>query len=217
MKLIIADDHVVVRTGLEMLAQNAVNGSSTIEQASTGDQVLNKLQASEYDVLIMDMNMPGLNGLQLLEKVMQLQPTLHVLVVSVNSEDFFAAKCFQLGALGFVPKKSEDEELRKAIESVVAGKRYITETQRNKITRDFFREEQTGNLFQSLSSRELDVTLLLLKGKGVLEVANALSISPSTASTFKGRIFKKLGVSSLLELDQLARRFGFIDDASTQH
>ncbi|MGN6294387.1 MAG: response regulator [Chitinophagaceae bacterium] len=217
MKLIIADDHGVVRAGLELLAQDAVNSPCTIEQAVSGDQLLDKLQAAEYDTLITDMNMPGLNGLQLLEKVLQIQPTLHVLVVSVNSEDFFAARCFQLGALGFISKKSDDDELRRAIGTVAAGRRYISESQRNRIAKDFFKEEQESNPLQSLSSRELDVTLLLLKGRGILEVANELSISPSTASTFKGRIFKKLNVSSLLELNQLARHAGFIDDNSTQH
>jgi DNA-binding NarL/FixJ family response regulator len=216
-KVIIADDHVAVRMGLEMLLRDGAGEPCLIEHASNGNQVLHKVQAAEYDMLVMDMNMPGVNGLQLLEKSLELQPSLRILVISVNPEDFFATKCLQSGAMGFISKKADDDELKKALRNVTNGKVYVSENQRNKIARNYFREDSLTNPFQSLSSRELDVTLLLLKGMGVLEVANALDVSQSTASTFKGRIFKKLDVASLLELNQLARRFGLTDDNSALH
>ncbi|WP_028788974.1 response regulator [Terrimonas ferruginea] len=206
-KILIADDHVVVRLGLEMLIRNNSQLSIQIEHATSGDIAFSFLKQQEFDMLIMDMNMPGLNGLALLEKAIKLQPLLKILVLSVNPQEYFAPKCHQLGAYGFISKNSGDEELKKAILSIMNGHPYfpgyIRQTDGN--------NTPAGNdMLKQLSTRELDVTMLLLQGKGTLEIAAALTISPSTASTFKGRIFKKLRITSLLELDGLARRHGLV-------
>jgi two-component system, NarL family, invasion response regulator UvrY len=217
MRILIADDHFTVRTGLEMMVKDIQGDACLTEQAHSGDEVLFKLQAAPYDMLILDMNMPGPSGFQLLAKVLQVQRHLRVLVVSMNSEDFFSLKCFQLGAHGFIAKNASDEELRKAIEAVMNRKSYISKFLTNEIVNNLSYQTIDVNPLKSLSARELDVTMLLLKGKGVLEISNTLSITSSTASTFKGRIFRKLGVTSLLELGQLARRSGLIDDNPIQH
>lgn len=206
-KILIADDHVVVRLGLEMLIRNTAQTPALIEHATSGDIVLSLLRQQEFDILVMDMNMPGLNGLALLEKVLKIQPLLKVLVLSVNPEEFFAPKCLQLGAYGFVSKNSGDDELRKAVSSLIQGNPYFPGQTKQA-------EGDQLNVLKQLSTRELDVTMLLLQGKGTMEIAAALDISPSTASTFKGRIFKKLRVTSLLELDGLARRHGLVSHSA---
>ena len=216
-RILIADDHFTVRLGIEMLVKDVLEEQCTIKHAGTGGEVIKMLQSEVYDILITDMNMPEPCGLQLLEKALQLQSDLKVLVVSVNPEEFFVEKCFQLGAYGFIPKKTGDEEFRKAIEAVISNKPYITESQKNKFAEDYFNEEDGKNPFKLLSARELEVTMLLLKGNGILEIANNLSVSNSTASTFKARVFKKLNISSLLELQRYAKHFGLIDDDSVQY
>lgn len=209
--ILIADDHVVVRLGLEMLIRNNSQVSTQIEHATSGDIVLSFLQQREFDILIMDMNMPGLNGLALLEKAIRIQPLLKILVLSVNPEEYFAPKCYQLGAYGFVSKNSGDEELKKAMMTILSGHPYFP----GYIRQTDEKPSSAGNdVLKQLSIRELDVTMLLLQGKGTLEIAAALTISPSTASTFKGRIFKKLRITSLLELDSLARRHGMVSHSA---
>lgn len=216
-RILIADDHFTVRLGLEMLVKDIIREACTIDQSSAGEDVVHRLQANSYDMLILDMNMPEPSGLQLLEKALGLQPLLKVLVVSVNPEDFFATKCLQLGAYGYVSKNAPDDELKKAIRNILAGKPYLAAAQKNKIVYSYLQGEQEQNPFHSLSARELDVAMLLLKGMGVLEIANVLFVTASTASTFKGRVFKKLNIDSLLELDRLARFHGMINDDSIQH
>lgn len=216
-RILIADDHFTVRLGLEMLVKDITGEVCTIDQSSAGEDVVQRLQANSYDMLILDMNMPEPSGLQLLEKALEIQPLLKILVVSVNPEDFFATKCLQLGAYGFVSKNAPDEELKIAIRNIIAGRPYLAAAQKNKIVASYLQDGHEPDPFQSLSSRELDVAMLLLKGMGVLEIANALFVTASTASTFKGRVFKKLNINSLLELDRLARLHGVINDDSIQH
>ncbi|NML20801.1 response regulator transcription factor [Pseudoflavitalea sp. G-6-1-2] len=202
-KVLIADDHFTVRIGIEMLIKDIPGDSYSYEHAVSGDDLISKLEASEYHILITDMQMPGPSGLFLLEKVIAIRPALQVLVLSVNPEDVFALKCLQLGARGFISKTASDEELTQAIKEVMAGNKYMSD----KMLKNLLTDSSQQNPFTTLSPRELDVATLLLKGHGVLEVANMLGINTSTASTFKGKIFKKLGISSLVEMEQLSKSF----------
>lgn len=203
LNILIADDHFTVRVGLEMLTRNIPGYEYSFDHAASGSELLNKLGLKKYDVLFMDMQMPEPNGLFLLEKVREQCPALSILVLSVHSEDVFSAKCLQLGAKGYINKTVSDEVLKSAITAVLGGGKYISD----KILNRYAGIEGEPNPFLQLSARELDVAMLLLKGMGVLEVANALSINSSTASTFKGRIFRKLQVNSLYELEQMSKRY----------
>ncbi|MBO9633529.1 MAG: response regulator transcription factor [Chitinophagaceae bacterium] len=203
MKFLIADDHFTVRIGLEMLIKDIPVAANSYDHAASGDELLSKLAASHYNVLITDMQMPGPSGLSLLDKIFELQPSIRVLVLSVNPEEVFAAKCLQLGACGFISKAASDEELKHAVCEVMAGRKYMS----GRMLQYMMSKESQQHRFASLSVRELDIVTLLVKGYGVLEVANALGINTSTASTFKGRIFRKLGITSLVELEQLSKRF----------
>lgn len=202
-KFLIADDHFTVRIGLEMLIKDIPGIDNSFDHAVSGEDLISKLEASQYDILITDMQMPGPSGLFLLEKALKIQPALHVLVLSVNPEEVFAAKCLQLGARGFISKTANDDELTQAIKEIMAGNKYMSD----KMLQHMLTESGQQNPFTALSPRELDVATLLLKGFGVLEAANSLGINNSTASTFKGNIFRKLGISSLIELEQLSKNF----------
>ena len=200
--ILIADDHAAVRLGLELLLKD-IDDTHTIKHAVNGNEVLQQLVAAEYDILIMDMNMPEPSGLILLEKALRLQPHLKVLVISVNPESFFAPAVFRIGAYGYINKNENDAELKKALKAIVGGDIYIPPQMRS----TFFSQpdNENTNVFNLLSPRELEITLLLLNGMGMQEISSVLSISASTASTLKGRVFKKLDITSVFELEQLAR------------
>lgn len=208
LRIIIADDHFAVRVGLEILVRDTVDEDVSIDFASDGLELLSKLKKSYYDVLLTDLNMPGIEGLPMLQKIRETSPSLRILVVSVNSEEFYAIKAHELGAYGFVHKASSDEELKEAIAAVCQGEKYVSEHQQRLIN------DQNPNPFVNLSPRELEVLNLLFKGYGVLEISNELNIGQTTASTFKSRILKKTSTHSVVELIKLAEQYGFIPDSA---
>ena len=209
--VLIADDHILVRTGLKLLVNEVLGANAVIDFASDGKEVIARLSANKYDVLLMDVNMPETDGLNLVASALVIQPKLKVLVVSVNSEEIFAPRFLKAGALGYVQKGDSDHELKRAIYEISMGRRFITEEQAQQFTKAFL-TGMPANPFDKLSAREFEVALLLLKGHGVLEVSNALSINISTASTYRGRVFEKLGVKNLVELTNLARQHRVVVD-----
>lgn len=214
--VLIADDHFAVRLGLEMLVQDTIEEELSIHFAGNGLEVLEQLKERNFDILLTDLNMPGLEGLPMLSQIRAIYDTLKILVISVNPEEFYASKCIQLGAYGFVSKNAKDEELKKAIISVFRGEKYISEFQQQMLDTLIKKDGDVEiNPFNYLSSREMEVLMLLLKGNGILEVSNLMDISQSTASTFKGRIYKKIGVNSFIDLIKKANHFGVYDSDST--
>jgi len=209
LKILIADDHFAVRVGLEMLVQEVIEEDKTIEFATDGTDLLSKLSSKYYDVLLTDLNMPGTEGLPMLEKIREISPYVRILVISVNSEDFYAVKVHELGGYGFVHKAASDEEFKEAIFSVCNGDKYLSEHQHKLIY------EQNAHPFVNLSPRELEVLNLLFKGYGVLEISNELNIGQTTASTFKSRILKKTSSASVVELIKLAEKYGYIPDSAS--
>jgi two-component system, NarL family, invasion response regulator UvrY len=209
---LLADDHTTVRLGLELLLRELFDGCS-ITHASDGNEVLHHLHSSVFDMLIMDMNMPEPSGLPLLEQALAVQNQLNILVVSVNPAGFFAPKVIGMGAKGFVNKNSSDEELTNAILTIIHGEPYLPAS----VVGEIFGKNRETNVFNQLSTRELQVALSLLKAKGILEVSSGLGISASATSTLKGRIFKKLQIDTTIELYVLARQHGIITDETTQY
>lgn len=206
LSILIADDHQLVRKGLHMVVKDVLGFNVAVEFAETGRQVIEKVRENEFDLLITDLNMPETNELALLPDILGIRPNLKVLVVTMKPDKVFAMRFFRAGALGYVNKTEPDEVLAEAIRAVSQGRRYISRSQG-----DIFSNALTGNAanspFDKLSKREFEVALLLLKGYGALEVANALSISASTASSFRCRVFDKLEIKNLLELNHLAQTY----------
>lgn len=208
-RILIADDHFAVRLGLEMLVQDIFPEGTAIDFASNGLEVVEKITSGDYEVLLTDLNMPGIEGIPLIVRIRQLRPDLRILVISVNTEDFYAVRCLELGIHGFVHKGAPDEVLKLAIRTVCNGDRFLTDYQKRLIENS---GHTADNPFLSLSGREAEVLNLLLKGYGILEISNALHISQSTASTFKSRILKKLPAASVIDLLRLAEQYGFNPD-----
>lgn len=204
LSILIADDHQLVRKGLQMVVKEVLGFSVTVEYAETGREVIDKVTAQEFDLLITDLNMPETNELALIPDILRIRPKLRILVVTMKPDKVFAARFFREGALGYVNKTEPDEVLAEAIHVVSQGRRYISRSQ-NEIFSNALIGNAANTPFDKLSKREFEVALLLLKGYGALEVANALSISASTASSFRCRVFDKLEIKNLLELNHLAQ------------
>lgn len=216
-EIIIADDHFAVRIGVEMIVRELLGRQCLVDFANDGVSLLDKISSKKYDMVITDMNMPNESGLSLLSKMLAVQSDLKIIVLTVNQEEYFAKQCLITGAYAFVNKAALDSELKEAIRAVSNNRKYISDLQKDQLVQSILNGKAAEDPFNLLSEREKEIALLFLKGMGVLEVANTLALSQSTASTFKARIFKKLDVRSIVELNNVARKFGFITDESIQY
>ncbi|GAB3358026.1 UvrY/SirA/GacA family response regulator transcription factor [Arachidicoccus ginsenosidivorans] len=206
--VLIADDHFPVRFGLELLTKETLGANTKIDFASDFIGILEKIKTQAYDLLISDIMMPGMDCMSMMQEALSLRPNLKILFVSVNPKEIFALRYMNAGAYGYVCKSDSDEELKKAIRNIYLGKRYYPEGVLESRTM-MVKGKKVNSLFDLLSQREFAVMMLLLEGKGIIEIANTLQLNPSTASTYRGRIFEKLKVKSLIELSNMAREHKF--------
>jgi len=206
--VLIADDHFPVRFGLELLTKETLGANTKIDFAIDFLGILDKIKERTYDLLISDIMMPGMDCMSMMQEALTLQPNLKILFVSVNPKEIFALRYMNAGAYGYVCKSDSDEELKKAIRNIYLGKRYYPEGVLENRTM-MVKGKKVNSLFDLLSQREFAVMMQLLEGKGIIEIANTLQLSPSTASTYRGRIFEKLKVKSLIELSNMAREHKF--------
>jgi two-component system, NarL family, invasion response regulator UvrY len=151
--------------------------------------------------------MPATDSVNLLKNIFSIQPQLKVLILSMSSEEIYAKKYLQLGALGFINKDSDAVEIRKAITSVMNNRKYMSPKLQEMFTREAIEGTPAGNSFENLSARELEVMTHLVEGRNVSEIADILSIHISTASTHKANILQKLKVNNIVELTTLVKRF----------
>jgi two-component system, NarL family, invasion response regulator UvrY len=205
-RILIADDHNIVRTGLNVLIKTEYLNAQ-VDECSDGNCAWEKIQSTQYDLFVMDINMPATDSVNLLKNIFNLQPQLKVLILSMSSEEIYARKYLQLGALGFINKESDALEIRKAITSVMNNRKYMSPKLQEIITRDAFEGASASKSFENLSARELEVMSHLVEGRHVSEIADILSIHISTASTHKANILQKLKVNNVIELTTLVKRF----------
>lgn len=210
-KVLIADDHSIVRYGLRLLVQEVTGKNGVIHFAKDGLEIRKMLQTTRYDFLIMDINMPYSDGLTLVTEIIARSPGIRILVLSVNPEKVHAKRYLEAGAYGYVQKVESDEELRKAIIHVAGGQRYMSNAQMHLFSNMLF-GKNLENPFDDLSPREFAAAMLFLQGYGLAEVAETMHISVSTASTHKSRIFNKLGVENLLDMQKLAKLHSVLED-----
>jgi len=194
MRILIADDHAIVRRGLREILLDEYP-SAVIVEASDAEELLKKIFQDKWDLVISDLNMPGRGGLDALKQIKLAFPKLPVLIMSIYSEDQYAVRAFRAGASGYFNKNSIHEELFNAIESVRNGKKYITATVAEKLA-DALPLQGDKKPHQLLSDREFEVFKLLATGKTVSEIANQLSLSSNTVSTYRARILEKMNLHS---------------------
>jgi DNA-binding NarL/FixJ family response regulator len=201
-RVLVADDHAVVRRGLRHILATTPDIAIAAE-AGTGAEVLERLRAGQFDVILMDVSMPGTNAVDLIERIRAEHLNAVVLVHSMHAEAPVASRMLKAGAAGYVTKDSEPEQLLAALRKVAAGGRYIAAEVAERMV---FSEDAPGGrpLHELLSAREGQVLGLLAAGKGIKEIARELRLSPKTASTYKARVMEKLKVESDAELYRYA-------------
>lgn len=206
LSVLIADDHQLVRRSLQLIVKEILGFNTQVEFAVSGRQVLEKLKTNNYDLMLTDLGMPETDDINFITTVLALKPELKILVITVKPDKVFAARFFKAGVMGYVNKSEPEEVLYQAIRIISQGKPYVSRAQAESITLSMT-GKHLDSPFDKLSPREFDVALLLLKGHGIMEIGQALSIRASTASSFRCRIFEKLEVKNLLALNHLAQQY----------
>lgn len=202
-KFLLIDDHVVVRAGLSALLLKAFDPAQVFE-AANGETALQKLAEQEYDLIILDIQMPNTDAQILLTEILRKYPGLKVLIFSMSSESVHAKRYLKFGAKGFVSKEAPLEDIIKAIKIILDNKRYISESLAAQLANESV-DIQTDNPFTKLSAREFEIASLLLAGQTISNIGAKINIRVSTVGTHKARLFEKLGVRNLLELKELSR------------
>ncbi|ORC35156.1 DNA-binding response regulator [Marispirochaeta aestuarii] len=202
--ILIADDHPIVRRGLEYIAQNA-RDINVCGEAENGFSALEKVREADPDVLVLDMAMPDISGMDVLKQLRSEGNTVPVLILSGGQEEQYAVRALKAGASGYLSKESVETELIKAIRSVGSGRKYIGLKTAERIAESFSSTEGE-NPHSYLSDRELDVMLQLARGFKIREIAAKLNLSSTTVSTYRSRLLKKMDASSNAELTLYAIR-----------
>jgi two-component system invasion response regulator UvrY len=209
MHILITDDHAVVRRGLrEILADSFED--ATFSEAGNADEALRLLGRQAASILVLDINMPGRSGLDLLKDVKRLYPRLPVIVLSVQSEDQYALRCLRAGAAAYINKDSAPEELAQAARKVLGGGRYVGAGLAEKLVTIL--DESNGKpRHEALSDRELEVMLMIAAGVSLTEIGTRLHVSAKTVSTYRTRLMEKMQIRSNAELARYAVAHNLID------
>jgi len=190
MRILIADDHAVVRRGLkEILASE--HDMDVVGEAKNGDEALELVRKLDWDVAVLDFSLPGRSGVELIKEIKRQHPSRPVLVLSMFPEEAHAAQVFKAGGAGYINKESASEELTAAIRKVANGGKYVSANFAEKLATDLASDSEKP-LHESLSDREYRVMWLLASGKQINQIAAEMFLSPSTVSTYRARILKKL-------------------------
>jgi len=208
-KILIADDHVIIREGLKQIVAET-SDMAVVGEASSGHQVLNKVRKNDYDIVVLDITMPGRSGLDVLKKLRKQRPELPVLVLTIHPEEQYAVRVLRAGASGYLTKESAPDELITAIRKISQGKKYVTSTLVEKLVSDLNVDTEKP-LHNALSDREFEVMCMIGAGKGVKEIAEELFLSEKTISTYRSRILEKMGMKNNAELIRFAIKHGLVE------
>lgn len=211
-KVLVVDDHEIVRAGLRLILKDAP-GIRIIAEAKSGEEAVAIVKDKQPDVVMMDINMPGMGGLEATKRLLKVCPGCKVIVVTVYVDDPFPQRLFKAGASGYLTKGCDVEEIVEAVATVMAGKHYISP----EVARQMALSTVPGkeSPFEGLSQRELQVMLMVTQGLKIQDIADSLHVSPKTISTYRYRLFAKLGVDSDVELTRLAMRYGLVEDGES--
>ena len=208
-RALIADDHAVVRQGLKQILGDTPE-MVVAGEATTGQEVLDKVRAETWDVVVLDISMPDRSGLDVLKQLRSERPKLPVLVLSMHSEDQYAVRVLKAGASGYLTKDSAPDELVKAIRKVVSGGRYVSSFLAEKLAFEIG-TDSSRLPHETLSDREFQVLRLIAAGKSVTEIAAELYLSVKTVSTYRARMLEKMNLGTTAELMHYAMQNHLID------
>jgi two-component system, NarL family, invasion response regulator UvrY len=210
LNLLIVDDHSIIRKGLRQILLEKYP-SSSIDEAGNAEEVMRKLHSSEYDIVISDLSMPGRSGLDVVEYIRQHFPKTPVLILSIHPEEQYAIRALRAGAAGYLSKDSATEELVLAVQKVLQGRKYISASLAERMaSRIDVHMEVDKPVHEALSNRELEVFKSIAGGKSVSDIAEQLSLSITTVSTYRARIMMKMNMKSNADMTRYCMEFKLI-------
>ncbi len=205
----LVDDHELVRTGIRRIIED-VRGMKVVGEADSGESSVKWCRANHADVILMDMNMPGIGGLEATKKILRFNPDVKIIVLTIHTENPFPTKVMQAGAAGYLTKGSAPDEMVNAIRMVNSGQRYISPEIAQQMALSQF-SANADNPFKELSERELQIMMMITKGQKVTDISEQLNLSPKTVNSYRYRLFNKLDIGGDVELTHLAIRYGMLD------
>ena len=212
-KIFLADDHTIVRQGLAKLLE-AESDLEVIGEAEDGREAINKVQKLKPDIVIMDIAMPLLNGIEATRQIKKILPQTKIIILSMHSHDRYISELIGLGASGYLLKDSTGGEIIKAISAAVKGDVYLSPTISRRVIDDYLTLKKTSSredLYAKLSNREREVFQMIAEGRSTKEVSDILCVSPSTVKTHRANIMEKLKIENISHLIQFAIRLGIVD------
>jgi len=208
-KILIADDHAIVRKGLRQIVSDT-SDIIVADEASTGSEVLDKVHDNDYDVVVLDISMPGGDGLNILKQIKKVKHKIPILVLSIHPEDQYAVRALKAGAAGYMTKESAPDELITAIRRVAGGRKYVSSQLAEKLALHLELNSEK-KLHESLSDREYQVLCMIASGKSVKEIANEVCLSIKTISTYRTRILEKMQMKGNAALTHYAIKHGLVE------
>ncbi len=209
--ILIVEDHDVVRTGLRNILAEA-GGLEIVAEASTGEDAIALARKHTPDVILMDVELPGLSGLETTERILKAQPDIRVVVLTAHSEPPLPARLLDIGASGYLTKACNSRELINAVKAVARGERYIGSEIAQQLALSLL-PGTPQSPFQDLTARELEVALMLTQGMRMASIAEVINVSPKTVATHKYKVYEKVGVASEVDLLRAALRYGLVKES----
>nr|WP_086937907.1 UvrY/SirA/GacA family response regulator transcription factor [Thaumasiovibrio occultus] len=205
----LVDDHELVRTGIRRILED-VRGIKVVGEADSGETAVKWCRSQHADIILMDMNMPGIGGLEATRKILRFNPDMKIIVLTIHTENPFPTKVMQAGAAGYLTKGAGPDEMVNAIRAVHSGQRYISPEIAQQMALSQF-ATNAENPFKELSERELQIMMMITKGQKVTDISEQLNLSPKTVNSYRYRLFSKLDINGDVELTHLAIRYGMLD------
>lgn len=212
-RVMVVDDHDLVRTGISRMLDD-VSGIDVIGEACSGEEAVQLARKLEPDVVLMDVKMPGIGGLEATKKMLRHDDGLRVIAVTVCEEEPFPSRLMKAGAAGYLTKGAALDEMVRAIKVVHAGQRYISPQIAQAMALKPFNGADTAPM-ELLSERELQIMMMIVNCHKVQDISDKLCLSPKTVNTYRYRIFDKLGITSDVEMTVLAMRWGVVDGTAS--
>jgi two-component system, NarL family, invasion response regulator UvrY len=205
-RILLVDDHELVRTGIAALL-NTAEDMMVVGVAQSGEEAISQAVQQSADVILMDVNMPGIGGMEACRRILRRDPNLKIIAISAQNDGPIPQQLLKIGVMGFVSKGSSAEEMILAIRKVMTGKKYLC----TEVANNMALQGLPGNMespFAKLSQRETEVVTLILQGKSIQEMAEMLVLSDKTVNTYRYRLYEKLRIKNDVELTRLAVKFG---------
>lgn len=206
-KILIADDHPVIRSGLKHIIQSNI-ANTAIDESHNGISALDKVKGVVYDLVILDVRMPGTDPVKLVNDILLVAPGARLLMLSMNNEELYAKKFLQIGAMGYINKGASEQEIISAIGNLLNNKKYLSPALLENLAQEAF-SKAPANPFDKLSNREVEILQHMLVGERVSDISEKLDLNMSTVGTYKARIYQKLNCNKLTDISSLAGIYNF--------